>query len=62
VPGEDVARQLGTTPAHVAVLLHRAKHSLKRCVGRAEALEAPPPPAHRSGRLVDQDKLRRAAG
>jgi RNA polymerase sigma-70 factor (ECF subfamily) len=41
VPGENVARQLATTPAHVAVLLFRAKQSLRRCVEQAEA--APPP-------------------
>jgi RNA polymerase sigma-70 factor (ECF subfamily) len=32
VPGEDVARQLGITPGHVAVLLHRAKASLLACM------------------------------
>jgi RNA polymerase sigma-70 factor (ECF subfamily) len=41
VPGENVARQLGTTPAHVAVLLFRAKQYLRRCAEEAEA--APPP-------------------
>jgi RNA polymerase sigma-70 factor, ECF subfamily len=41
VAGENVARQLGTTPAHVAVLLFRAKQYLRRCVEGAEA--APPP-------------------
>ena len=40
IPGENVARQLGTTPAHVAVLLFRAKHDLRRCV---EAAETSPP-------------------
>jgi len=40
VPGENVARQLCTTPAHVAVLLFRAKQHLRRCV---EEAEAPPP-------------------
>jgi RNA polymerase sigma-70 factor (ECF subfamily) len=30
--GEDVARTLGITPAHVAVLLHRAKASLLGCM------------------------------
>ena len=39
VPGEDVARQLGTTAAHVAVLLFRAKRQLQRCLASAE----PPP-------------------
>jgi RNA polymerase sigma-70 factor (ECF subfamily) len=31
-PGEDVARTLGITPGHVAVLLHRAKASLLECM------------------------------
>jgi RNA polymerase sigma-70 factor (ECF subfamily) len=37
IPGENVARQLGTNPEHVAVLLHRAKQALRRCIGEAEA-------------------------
>lgn len=32
VPGEDVARLLGLKAGHVAVLLHRAKETLQRCV------------------------------
>jgi RNA polymerase sigma-70 factor (ECF subfamily) len=32
VPGEDVARALGLRPGHVAVLLHRAKASLRACM------------------------------
>lgn len=32
VPGEHVARILGMTPNHVAVLLHRAKASLQNCM------------------------------
>jgi RNA polymerase sigma-70 factor (ECF subfamily) len=36
VPGEDVARQLGTTASHVAVLLFRAKQRLQRCMTSAE--------------------------
>ena len=32
--GEDVARQLGLTPGHVAVLLHRAKGQLITCMRR----------------------------
>jgi RNA polymerase sigma-70 factor (ECF subfamily) len=32
VPGEDVAAMLGLTPGHVAVLLHRAKASLRVCM------------------------------
>jgi RNA polymerase sigma-70 factor (ECF subfamily) len=31
-PGEDVARELGIKPGHVAVLLHRAKQSLHQCM------------------------------
>jgi RNA polymerase sigma-70 factor (ECF subfamily) len=37
VPGEDVARALGITPGHVAVLLHRAKANLLVCMTRAAA-------------------------
>jgi len=37
VPGEDVARQLGTTPSHVAVLLFRAKQRLQRCMASTES-------------------------
>jgi RNA polymerase sigma factor (sigma-70 family) len=33
LPGEDVARLLGLEPGHVAVLLHRAKASLRECMG-----------------------------
>jgi RNA polymerase sigma-70 factor (ECF subfamily) len=32
VPGEDVARALGISPGHVAVLLHRAKGNLLACM------------------------------
>ncbi|MBI4563208.1 MAG: sigma-70 family RNA polymerase sigma factor [Planctomycetes bacterium] len=32
VPGEDVAKTLGITPGHVAVLLHRAIASLRTCM------------------------------
>jgi RNA polymerase sigma-70 factor (ECF subfamily) len=39
VPGEDVARQLGTTASHVAVLLFRAKQRLQR---RMTSGETPP--------------------
>ncbi len=31
-PGDDVAAALGITPGHVAVLLHRAKSSLRACM------------------------------
>jgi RNA polymerase sigma-70 factor (ECF subfamily) len=36
VPGQDVARQLGTTASHVAVLLFRATQRLQRCVASGE--------------------------
>jgi RNA polymerase sigma-70 factor (ECF subfamily) len=32
LPGEDVARELGLRPGHVAVLLHRAKAHLRACM------------------------------
>ena len=32
VPGEDVARLLGISAGHVAVLLHRAKANLLQCM------------------------------
>jgi len=32
VPGEDVGKMLGLPPSHVAVLLHRAKQSLRSCM------------------------------
>ena len=32
VPGEDVATLLGLPPAHVAVLLHRAKQNVRSCM------------------------------
>jgi RNA polymerase sigma-70 factor (ECF subfamily) len=35
LPGENVAKQLGITPGHLAVLLHRAKQALRRCVDDA---------------------------
>jgi RNA polymerase sigma-70 factor, ECF subfamily len=37
VPGENVARQFGITPAHVGVLLFRAKRALRHCLDEAEA-------------------------
>jgi RNA polymerase sigma-70 factor (ECF subfamily) len=40
-PGEDVARALGISAGHVAVLLHRAKQALRACM-------AVPPAAARS--------------
>ena len=42
IPGENVARQLGTTPTHVAVLLFRAKQDLRRCLEQAEAPSSAP--------------------
>jgi RNA polymerase sigma-70 factor (ECF subfamily) len=45
VPGEDVARQLGTTASHVAVLLFRAKQRLQRCMTSTET-----PPSARPAR------------
>jgi RNA polymerase sigma factor (sigma-70 family) len=36
IPGEDVARQLGTTATHVGVLLFRARKQLRRCLASAE--------------------------
>jgi RNA polymerase sigma-70 factor (ECF subfamily) len=30
--GEEAARALDLTPGHVAVLLHRAKRALQRCI------------------------------
>jgi RNA polymerase sigma-70 factor (ECF subfamily) len=39
VPGDDVARILGITPGHVAVLLHRAKANLLACM-TADRLDA----------------------
>ena len=42
VPGENVARQLGTTPAHVGVLLFRAKRDLRRCLEEAEVPSSAP--------------------
>jgi RNA polymerase sigma-70 factor (ECF subfamily) len=37
-PGEDVARELGIKPGHVAVLLHRAKQSLHECMTEEPAV------------------------
>jgi RNA polymerase sigma-70 factor (ECF subfamily) len=56
VPGEDVARQLGTSPTHVAVLLFRAKQRLQRCLAAAEAppitLSGTRPPRRRDRGIV----------
>lgn len=38
---EEVARQLGLSAGHVAVLLHRAKASLAACMTAAPAVESP---------------------
>jgi RNA polymerase sigma-70 factor (ECF subfamily) len=35
VPGENVARLLGTTASHIAVLLFRAKQQLRHCIETA---------------------------
>ena len=43
VAGEDVARTLGVTPGHVAVLLHRAKANLLACM-TGEPRDASPQP------------------
>ena len=43
VPGQEVAAQLGMSPEHVAVLLHRAKESLRGCMMAAGHYEASPP-------------------
>ena len=37
VPGENIARQLGMTSSHVAVLLFRAKRQLRQCIEDAES-------------------------
>jgi RNA polymerase sigma-70 factor, ECF subfamily len=37
VSGDEAARALGLTPGHVAVLLHRARKQLERCMGDADA-------------------------
>jgi len=47
VPGENVARQLGTTPAHVGVLLFRAKRDLRRCLGEVAVLPSSAPSRER---------------
>jgi RNA polymerase sigma-70 factor, ECF subfamily len=66
VPGENIARQLGTTPAHVAVHLFRAKRKLRLCVDRAEARPSPeskPINSRNQGiALVPTRSLRKAVG
>jgi RNA polymerase sigma-70 factor (ECF subfamily) len=42
VPGEDVARALGISPGHVAVLLHRARANLTACMLRAASPDTCP--------------------
>ncbi len=39
LPGENVARQLGISPGHLAVLLHRAKQALRHCVDSGHELQ-----------------------
>lgn len=42
--GHDVAAELGLTPGHVAVILHRAKESLRQCLlSSRQALGLPHP-------------------
>jgi RNA polymerase sigma-70 factor (ECF subfamily) len=43
VDGENVARTLGITPGHVAVLLHRAKVNLQACM--TAVIQPPTPPS-----------------
>jgi RNA polymerase sigma-70 factor (ECF subfamily) len=43
VPGEDVARTLGISPGHVAVLLYRAKGNLLACMTAEPPAGTPPP-------------------
>ena len=62
VPGEDVARQLGTTAAHVAVLVFRARQRLQSCLAEgSRAVGASPRRGSDSRSVVDQEKLRRTA-
>lgn len=49
LPGENVARQLGISPGHLAVLLHRAKQALRHCVDSGRE----PQPNLRSGTRRD---------
>jgi len=58
VPGEDVARQLGTTPAHVAVLLFRARQRLQRCLAVAEAPVSTLPDAPQPRRRTRSDRVK----
>ncbi|MEA2700414.1 MAG: hypothetical protein QOI66_4685 [Myxococcales bacterium] len=44
VDGENVARTLGITPGHVAVLLHRAKANLQACMTAVNQPPATPNP------------------
>jgi RNA polymerase sigma-70 factor (ECF subfamily) len=44
-PGDDVARELGLKPGHVAVLLHRAKQSLHQCMTEETSQETTELPA-----------------
>jgi RNA polymerase sigma-70 factor, ECF subfamily len=61
IPGENVARQLGTNPTHVAVLLFRAKQYLRRCVEEAEAPPSAPAgarPTHGKNRGIAPTSMR----
>jgi RNA polymerase sigma-70 factor (ECF subfamily) len=59
VPGEDVAALLGTTRAHVAVLLFRARERLQRCVTDYE--QRPSMPHARAARAILRPPPRRRA-
>jgi RNA polymerase sigma-70 factor, ECF subfamily len=62
VTGEDVARQLGTTPNHVAVLLLRARQRLQRCLAATEAPRFTPPETRpRHGRGIGSNRSLDAA-
>ena len=51
VAGENVARQLGVSPGHVAVLLFRARQELRQCVESYPISSATQRPANGSRRL-----------
>ena len=56
VPGENVARQLGTTPGHVGVLLFRAKRELRRCLQEADAPSSAPSGERPTRRAKSRDR------
>jgi RNA polymerase sigma-70 factor, ECF subfamily len=59
VPGENVARLLGTTPSHVAVHLFRAKQKLRLCTDQKPPLQNDP--RNQGIALVATRSLRKAA-